>query len=413
MSLTKFELKKIILNPVTLIAIAVILLLNLYTLFFGRQTGNYKANETPFDTDIVRLQEEMGHFAGEINEEWYQKFIAEKNEIINNPANHVSGKEKEQILQNLKSDGMTDEMIAEMGNIIFLKDSNIHGRYEDMEFSSHFYENAKAMGSYFAQQYREQYPGEKGEALAAKTEEMYNSLADEYKAYYNYNYGYHKLRNIHSTYLFTIGLLILIGLAPIFAAEYSGKTDALLLTSKHGKKRLIHAKIKAGLLFAVLSWGVIQLINTLLIFSIYGTTGAEAYWQDWNKILSPFAFNQWQITLVTVATCLIGSLFLACIVMLISAFSKNQFISLLAGGFLFMFPAINLALTDNNALQGFFDFTPVRILTAANQWQSFKLFYLFGNAIPAQYVILTTAIVLSGFSACASFFIFKRHQVEN
>jgi ABC-type transport system involved in multi-copper enzyme maturation permease subunit len=416
MSLTKYELLKIFKTPVTTIAIAVVLLLNLYMLLLGSQNGNYCANESPFQTDIERLKQDGAYFAGAITDEWYQSYRTEIEDVINNPLNHVSESEKEKIRQELKVK-YSDEAIANMGNFIYVKESiirsNEYQKYEPMEFASHFYERATQVGFSVADGYRERYPGVKGETLAAKTEEMYGHLAQDYTANYNYDYGYWKLRNMHTTYPFTIGLIILIALAPIFASEYSGKTDALLLTSKHGKRRLIYAKLKAGLLFALLSWVAIELINTLLIFSIYGTTGAEAYWQNWMLDWSPFVFNQLQITLVTIATSLLGAVFMAGIVMLISVLSKNQFVSLLIGGVMLLLPVLSFALTDYEAVQTIFNFMPTRILTAINEWQWFDLAYLFGKAIPVQYVIIVMAAFLLTISMFFSFFTFKRHQVEN
>ncbi len=249
MSLTKYELLKILKTPVTAIAIAVVLLLNLYMLLLGSQNGNYCANESPFHTDIERLKQDGAYFAGEITDAWNQKYKAEADAIINDPANHVPETEKEQIRRELQLK-YSDEAIANMGNFIYLKETIIHSneyqKYESMEFASCFYERAAQVGSSIADGYRERYPGIKGETLGAKTEEMYGYMAKGYRAIYDYDYGYWKLRNMHATYPFTIGLIILIALAPMFASEYSGKTDALLLTSKHGKRRLIYAKLKGG-----------------------------------------------------------------------------------------------------------------------------------------------------------------------
>jgi len=416
MSLTKYELMKILKTPVTTIAISMVLLLNLYMLLLGSQNENYRANESPFQTDIERLKQEKAYFAGAITDEWYQSYKAEVDAIINNPSNHVSETEKEQIRQELKI-YYSDEAIANMGNFIYLKESVMRSdeyrKYEDMEVSSHFYEKAAQFRFRIADEYRERYPGVKGETLAAKTEEMYGRLAREYTANYNYDYGYWKLRNMHTTYPFTIGLIILIALAPIFASEYSGRTDALLLTTKHGKRRLVYAKLKAGLLFAILSWSAIELINTLLIFSIYGATGAEAYWQNWLIDWSPFPWSQLQITLVTIATSFLGAIFLAGAVMLISAFSKNQFVSLLIGGVMLLLPVLSLSLTDYGVFQTIFNFMPTRVLTAINEWQWFDLAYLFGKAVPLQYVIIVTAVILLTVSMFICFFTFKRHQVEN
>lgn len=419
MSLTRFELKKMLVSPVTTIAIITVILLNLYMLLLGSQDPSYcssGAYNPPFQTDIERLKQEGAYFAGEITDTWFQKYYAEVEAIRNDPANHVSDEEKARIRQ--ENFGLyTDEAFDEIGNFKYLKESVLRSseyqKYEDMEVSARFYESATKTGFAIAEDFKERYPGIKGEALAATTEKMYSYMAQDYTAYYNYKYGYEKLRVMHTTYPLTIGLIILIALSPIFASEYSGKTDALLLTSKHGKKRLIYAKFKAGLLFAIISWVIIELINTLFVFGIYGTTGAEAYWQDWMIDWAPFPWSQLQITLVTIATSFLGAILLAGVVMFVSAFSKNQFISLLIGGILLLLPTFRFAFANSGIFQTIYKFLPANVLMATVEWQWFDLAYIFGKAVPIQYVVIVTSIFITVAGMFISFFTFKRHQVEN
>ena len=62
-----------------------------------------------------------------------------------------------------------------------------------------------------------------------------------------------------------IMMLICIGIAPIFAAEYQSKCDSLILCMKYGRSKLILAKIISGWLYATgVYWGI-----TLIYSSIY------------------------------------------------------------------------------------------------------------------------------------------------
>ncbi len=416
MSLTKFELKKIVCSPIVFIAFAVLLLINIYSLLFSSQTG-YKAIQSPFDTNIAQLQENGSEFAGAISDEWYNMHIKELQSLIDNSENQVSDDKKQAIREELLEKGCSEQEIENMGNYIYLKEeilsSNEYQRYEDVEFSAGFYDNARQCGKMLSYEYKNLYPADKGEVLAKKTEEMYNALADNYTAYYNYDWGYWKLRNFHMSYPFSIGLLVLIGLSPLFSAEYSKKTDALILSSKYGKKKLIFAKIKAGLIYAVGIWAVIEIVNTLIVFGIYGTTGAEAYWQNFFMDYAPFPFNQLQITLVTIATSLLGTIYYASVMMFISVCSKNQFASLLVGGIILLVPCLNFSFTDSDLVQNLYFFTPPRMITAINEWQRFDLLYLFGNAVPVQYVIILTVVIISLVAMLLCCLLFKRKQVEN
>lgn len=417
MNLTALELKKIWKAPALRIAVVLLLAVNFYSLIFGSQSGSHKAEQSPLSTDIAQRQKDGAHFAGAITEDWYQKHRAERDALVSNPANQVSEQEKEKIRQEYRDKGYSEKAISQMGEWIYLKEevrySSEYLRFEDIDFSAAFYDNAKATGDLLSKQYRTDFPGTKGDVLAEKAEQMYNAIAEEYTAYYNYDLGYWKLRNMHKTFPLTVGLIVLIGLAPLFSSEYSLKTDALVLSAKHGKGKLIRAKMKAGLLFSLLVWGVIEGGNTLLIYGFYGYTGAEAYWQNWITDYAPFPLNQLQITLVTVATSLLGVLFLASVLMTVSSCSKNQFAALTAGGAILLFPCLDDLFQDSRMLQKIFSFTPTRVLTAINEWQGFGLCYLFGKAIPIQYVVIASAVLITALGFLLSFFFFKKHQVEN
>ncbi|MCL1803793.1 MAG: hypothetical protein FWG30_09195 [Eubacteriaceae bacterium] len=419
MSLTRLELKKMLTSPITAVSIVAVIALNAYMLLFGSQdpslcaTGAYRS---PFQTDIARLQQEGAYFAGEITTEWHQKYNAEVKAMRNDCANLVPDAEKERIRREDYRE-FTDEAIAELGNIIYLKESvwssPVYQKYEDMEVSSRFHQAASKTGAVIAQDYRDRYPGLKGETLAQKAEEMYARMSHGYTARYNYKYGYEKLRIMHTTYPLTIGLIILVALSPLFSSEYSAKTDALILASKHGKKRLIYSKLKAGFIFAALSWAAIQIFNVCVIFGIYATTGAEAYWQDWMMFWAPFPFNQMQITIVTVATSFLGAVFFAGVVIIISAYSKNPFISLLIGGIMLFAPTFSFAFANSAAFQTIYNFLPTRVLSAVGEWQALELVYLLGKAVPMQFLVIALAVLAVAASIFISFFAFSRHQVEN
>ena len=58
--------------------------------------------------------------------------------------------------------------------------------------------------------------------------------------------------------------VISICIAPIFAGEYQNRTDALLLATKHGKNKLISAKIMASFIIIFLTAFLLTAISLLL-----------------------------------------------------------------------------------------------------------------------------------------------------
>lgn len=74
-----------------------------------------------------------------------------------------------------------------------------------------------------------------------------------------YTYGNYKVWEIligNLPWVIFIMMVVCVGRAPVFAGEYQSKCDSLLLCMKHGKHRLILAKLTASFVYAsVLYWG--------------------------------------------------------------------------------------------------------------------------------------------------------------
>ncbi len=89
-------------------------------------------------------------------------------------------------------------------------------------------------------------------------------------------YGYHKgWKIIHTNFellIFAVLACCMI-IAPVFAGEYQAGTDAVILSSRYGKTRLIHAKIAASMIFGILAF----LVHVIVAFGIpllfFGTEG--------------------------------------------------------------------------------------------------------------------------------------------
>lgn len=415
MKLTRFELKKVIGTPFVWIVLTAVIVLDIFSILVGGNQTQYSANSPAFLTNIQEMQEQRAYFAGPITQEWIDRYQQEAEAILNDPQYKVSEDEAEVIVQMYVNEyGYREDAIREE-LYLFLNENGRaeYGRYEDPQVASMFYINAKNFGKRMAEYYLKTYPGEKGTILAADTQERYNYLATEYTANYNFDFGYQKVRNMMETYPYTIGIVILIALAPLFSSEYTRKTDALLLSSQNGKGKLAYAKIKAGLFVAFLTWGMITVLNLLIIFSIYGVTGWEAFWQNWVADVASFPWSQGQVTVIAIITSLLGSLFFAQIVMLVSSMSKNQFISIVISAAILLFPMFDFAFTNNYAINMLYNFMPTRIIMGIRIWQGYDLFYFVGHTAPYQYVAIIFAVVASVCVCPLTTHFFTKHQVVN
>lgn len=409
--LVQFEIKKMLLRPLSLITIFILLAVNGITIFLD-SSGNIVKRQ-----DIEMQRMEQSKYAGEINQEWANLIQTKLQEIRKNPDYLMSQDEKKKVQQNYLQRGYTEEYVDSMDNTAFLKPELIYSLpYRvllNAEASSEFYNNAQKLSIMLGNVYRTEFKGNKGEVLAGKAEEMYSYLATNYTAHYDYNLGWIRLISMQYLMPFTLGIFLIITLSTIFSGEYSQKTDSLLLSSKYGKDKLIHAKIIAAFLVTVGFWLIIQIINLLLVAGLFNLQGAHTFVQDWVFNNSPFPFTQLTNYLTVTFISFIGVLFFAAVILLISAKTKNPFISLLVSSMVLLFPVMGGISNIGGVIGELLYFMPSQMLIATNHFTFFKAYYVFGNTILMQYVVLVVAVVVSTFILSIAYRTFQQWQVEN
>jgi len=136
-----------------------------------------------------------------------------------------------------------------------------------------------------------------------------------------------------------LGLLMLLALPSVFTQEYQLQTDALILSSKHGKDKLIHSKIIAALLFitvAVLGGWVINI----------GVNVAFAGWEGWESPiqtlpkheLAPYSLVNWQYLLIQLATNWLGCIVFGLFVLYLSAKCRTNLTVFFIAGVVLVMP---------------------------------------------------------------------------
>lgn len=416
--LIRFELNKIVRKPVVLAVFVGILIVNILMIFFST-FGSEPTYGMPYSKEkVTQLQQEGSDFSGIIDEGWTQRIKDLKNGILNNPANQVNKEERKRITEKLLAQGLSEETINSPDNIgrfirVDVLSSREFQRLEDPEVASDFYNWADKVGIETAKYYRETYEGQKGEALASKAEGMYGYLSNGYKAYYEYSWGWSRLHAIQTVLPFTIGLLLIVVLTPMFSDEYGKKTDSLLLSAKYGKSKLIKAKIITSFSIAIFSWLLIQLINIATIFSLFGIEGSKAFVQNWAVNQSPYAFTYLTSYLAVTAISFVGLLFLTSTILFISSRGKNSFISLIIGAIITLLPTVPLDIFAGKVVHKILMFMPTNILIGVHHFKSFEAFYLFGKVIMLPSAATAVAGILSILMVIGAYFSFKQHQVEN
>lgn len=166
--------------------------------------------------------------------------------------------------------------------------------------------------------------------------------------YFTYIRGWQVLKELYTMGTLLVGIFLIIALSSVFAEEYSLKTISILLTTAHGKKKGIYAKLAAGVVFGTGVFGICTVLMVLLCGSVYGFQGLGCFagMLDGSWYLS----TEWMASVSYVS---IGSFFaryfllvlsglslLTVFMLFVSAVSKQNFTALILGLIFFLLPIL-------------------------------------------------------------------------
>ena len=400
MNLIKLEFKKLF-TPLTVVVLAVMLAVNMYAVFTHQGVFYAGARRT----ELTELKAEESKMRGAIDDEWIAARNAEVQAILNAPEYQKNEEEREELRRHMRDEGLSEALIEEQLAVPYNRlNAEGIGKYEQTEpyiVAANFYAHAELK----KQDLLEEYAGD--EAVCADITERYDRLINDYTAFYDYDLAYENIQYAAANILhLTIGIPVLVGLAPLFARERVRRTDALLLSSKRGRHELARAKICAGALFAFCVWLMMVASVTAYALLFFGTQGCGGLWQSFTDITSPFLWTIGQAVIIELLTCLVGTLFFAFAVMLISELSRSMFLAVILAAALLLTPMF-LGLTAKTAV-----FLPTFIMRGVAIWSLYLPSKLFGSVVPRQYLALAAAAVLSAVCAAASVRVFASSQAR-
>jgi len=213
--------------------------------------------------------------------------------------------------------------------------------------------------------------------------------------------------------MYPIGLLVAfvtaICIAPLFSGEYTSGADQLILASRHGKRRLIHAKLFTGFSMAAAVSIVLIMINYIFSMLTFGFDGRNSPLQLCYP-MSPYPLTMAQTALLLTVCAFFACLLTTAITMLLSAKCKSSFGVIIMITLLLVVPIFITVSYDHIGLYNFFQLLPTNMMdfgtvTSAIQYELFGLVlkpYVFLPLFAAAVSILLTPFV---------YYSFKNHQI--
>lgn len=160
------------------------------------------------------------------------------------------------------------------------------------------------------------------------------------KVEFDYIYGWDDFSEMCMLAFMVLYVILIVGISPVFAEEYTLKTADILRTTKRGKKSGIWMKILAAICFAgILSLGICLYLWGIY-FYIYGKQGldASALLLHFVSVYGYAPESAGGFLLYIMFLGLAGSFLLTGITLGISAGSKNPFLSLVVSLAVFLLP---------------------------------------------------------------------------
>lgn len=165
--------------------------------------------------------------------------------------------------------------------------------------------------------------------LSDEQKEYWDSMADKVDTPFQYGYyeGWEVMISSFELLMFAI-LAICIAVAPVFSGEYQAGTDAVILSAKYGKTKLITAKIAASLLFGTAAFILHVVVACGLVLAAFGTDGWNLPLQIANTVI-PYPFTFLQAVLINMGIIYLVLLAMIGLTLLLSAKMKSPYLVLI------------------------------------------------------------------------------------
>lgn len=224
--------------------------------------------------------------------------------------------------------------------------------------------------------------------------------------YMDYYSGYSEFLITMSTSSVFVILALCICIAPIFSDEFQMKTDAVILSAKYGKSKLITAKIFTSTTFSLLFTIAALALALITTFSVYSFTGADVSFQVW-KLYAVYPLSMAKALLIYCCVILCVSLLISAVSLLLSAnFSSFATITtlmmLLIGGMFFAIPF--------ESLRTFNFLLPAKMLDYTFVFSD-RLAFVFGMYLKPYLFIPILCFFMTVIFLPLSYKSFKNHQV--
>lgn len=218
----------------------------------------------------------------------------------------------------------------------------------------------------------------------------------------------------YMSYLMIMGIayLIIVSVAPVFSEEYSSGMDALILTSRYGRTKCAWAKVIAALCYTLIITGVciaVNFGNMLARFGIQGWNGSLQFnYQSWLMGV-PYEIHFLQACVYAVGIWIGAGMLLTGMSLIVSAFSRSNFVALVILAFIYTVPLFFNATTALGCM--LLSVFPIQQLQLAAPFEV-PLLNIMGREVPFQVMVILYSVIAAVLFLAIARKIFAVHEVK-
>jgi len=228
--------------------------------------------------------------------------------------------------------------------------------------------------------------------------------------YYTYHTGWNKLLASSYAMLMAVAMVVCICLAPMFSSEYQTGADAILLSTKNGKSKLIFAKIVAAFILTTIVYFIGMAVCTITTFTIYGFNGWNCSLQIMN-LLAPSNVNLLQTYLYVLLAGYCLCLLMQGITLMLSAKMTSPFPVIVSTFVLFFVPSFIPYSRSSRLFNNLLNLLPSNMAAAYTALTKYEVYHIFGLRISYPVMLIIVAILAAMITLPFAYKSFRKHQV--
>ena len=210
---------------------------------------------------------------------------------------------------------------------------------------------------------------------------------------------------------YVVGLLIVIGVVPLFADETSTGTAAILLTTRYGKSRMLVNKVLAAMLYAVVLFSIFAIVAIVTQLCIYGTSSLPASIQLINR-KSPYNLSIGGALGLWLLFGLLASVAAAATTMLFSAVANNAFTAFIPAVLAYILPSFSYS-GLSPLIHRCMKLLPSAVIGNIDTLFGAADYYnIFGLLVERKILIIVCSVVFAVLFSCLSVWLYRRREPQ-